>query len=58
MSNARYGLANVPAPVNLVDVPKFSALPALPGVNVEYKGYNEFVLYEIDFNSDILQLFN
>ena len=27
-------------------------------MNVEYKSYNEFVLYGIDFNSDILQLFN
>ena len=52
MSN--YGLDNVAAPIDFVDVALFQALPPLPGVNVDYKGYNEFVLYGIDYNSDIL----
>ena len=50
------GLANVPAPVDLVDVNLFQALPDLEGINVNYKGYNEYVLYGFDFNSEELGL--
>ena len=39
------GLANVPAPTNLVDLRFFQSLPSMEGVNVDYKGYNEYVLY-------------
>ena len=50
------GLASVPAPVGLVDLIHFQALPSLKGINVDYKGYNEYVLYGQDWSSETLSL--
>ena len=53
------GLASIHPPVDLVDVSLFQALPSnMTGVNVPYKGYNEFVLYGQNLNGTDLGLKN